>query len=170
MSQGVNALNTAIAHLDELEKSIPDNSNSQLWNKVKNEWLEKSGNPVNRPFDVAKTAVSSELAKAYSSGVATEGEVKGFMDQLDRDSSPPQLHATAAAFKRFLAGKVAATQHQYQMGAGDRPIPGGLLSPEAEKSLASGGEKKPVKYLVSPDKTRRVPVYADGTKGPEEKL
>ncbi len=141
VGQGVNALNTAIAHLDELEKSLPDTSNAQTWNHIKSQWLEKSGNAVNRPFDVARSAVSSELAKAYSSGVATEGEVKGFMDQLTRDSSPEQLHATAATFKRFLNGKIQAYKQQWKMGAGDRPIPGGLLSPEAQSSLGAGAQQ-----------------------------
>ncbi len=38
----------------------------------------------------------------------------------------------------------------------------------AASAAAPTAAKTPVKYLVSPDKKRRVPVYADGSKGPEE--
>lgn len=44
----------------------------------------------------------------------------------------------------------------------------GLEIAAAPAPGAAPGTKQIVKYLVSPDKTRRVPIYADGSEGPEE--
>ncbi len=63
-------------------------------------------------------------------------------------------------FESTLAAKQAGYGHKVKEKFAER---GGTLASSEAPQI-----RKPVKYLVSPDKKRRVPVYADGSKGPEE--
>ncbi len=62
-----------------------------------------------------------------------------------------KLNSSRSSMIQMARGKLASANYEFQGGEEEAPP-----------------KSAPVKFLVSPDKKRRVPVFADGSKGPEE--
>lgn len=122
-SHGINAFNTALAHMHELEANLPDNSSSPAWNEFKN-WLgNKTGSAANNPYKTARVAVSEELAKAYKGGAATKDEIHNWEELLDSSASPEQMKANIGMLKKLLGGKLEAYENQWATSMPSGTVP-----------------------------------------------
>lgn len=122
--QAINAFNTALGHLGELETHMPNNSSVPLWNQVSNAANRAVGGTKTSAFETAQQAVSDELGKAYSGGSVTDAEHKHYQELLNPNASPAQMKSNFAELKRLLAGKLESYGQQW-----DSAMPKGNVRP-----------------------------------------
>jgi hypothetical protein len=121
-------LNTALEHL----QAYGDNANSYLSTIPGVSGIARGlGNDKANAFETDRTALASELAKAYKGGEATEGEIKVWEDRLN-GNTPQQVQAKVLAAAKLLYSKLDSYNHQWSISAapGTQP-PMQIVSPEA---------------------------------------
>lgn len=139
--QQINAMNTAIGHLDQLGGAIADLGNGDIRavNSAKN-WLktEFGGSADVTNFDTLKVAVSGELASVLKRSGATDREIEEVQKTLLSKNSPEQLAGYIRTQIPILGSKLAALNYQYHqaMGAQD---PFSALSPDSKAILQKYG-------------------------------
>jgi hypothetical protein len=118
-SQGINAFNTALSHLERMFDhtsaiaTLPGVSNvARLF-----------GNKSAAALNTEKLAVATELAKSYGAGQLTEGEMREWKSRLDV-ASPMELRNNEIELAHLLQGKLQAYQNQWQNGS-----PPGAVAP-----------------------------------------
>ena len=118
-SQGINAFNTALSHLERMFDhtsaiaTLPGVSNvARLF-----------GNKNAAALNAEKLAVATELAKAYGAGQLTEGEMREWKSRLDV-ASPLELRNNETELAHLLQGKLTSYQNQWQNG-----MPPGAVAP-----------------------------------------
>ncbi len=167
---------TALANLDtflEQAEKVVD-VGSPLFNAPGREFAARvSGDPNMAAFNAARQTAVQEIGKVLSGALggtaisdSARHEVEGL---LGPDSSLAQIRAAAQILKRDMANRKKAVEGQLDETRGR--ISGKSPPPkdgQADTAVESQSAKKPVKYLVRPDGKVRVPVFADGSKGPEE--
>jgi hypothetical protein len=122
-AQQLTAFNTAMQHLDLLEKLGGDlqNSNLQIANKAKQSWAEATGNPAPANFEAAKNAMSGEVAAALKASGATDKEIEKVDGTFGRAQSPMQLKGAIAVYRTLLRSKAHNLQVQFQQGMQGKP-------------------------------------------------
>jgi hypothetical protein len=147
----IQALNTAIIHLDQLGAAATAMANGSFvpGNRIYN-WVSQtfgSATPTN--FDGLKATVSSEMANALK-GQATDPEIATLKATVDRANSPQQLAGIVKTYLSVGAAKLNTYDEQYHQAV-DRPgqsekdkDPWHPLLPTAAKVLQDWGvEQKP---------------------------
>ena len=134
---GLNFIGTARNHLAELESTIPDNVDVPLIGSAIN-WAKNTATRATSPqlkaFESARSAVSSEVAKAYKGGALSQGEHDQMMDLINESDSPNALRGSIGEFRKLLNGKLASYQTQWQSA-----MPRGVVSPNSTiENLAAG--------------------------------
>jgi hypothetical protein len=121
--QQLTAFNTAMQHLDLLDKLGNDlqNSNLQIANKAKQAWAEQTGNPAPANFAAAKNAMAGEVAGALKASGATDQEITKVSETFDRSQSPAQLKGAISTYRALLQSKAHNLQNQYEQGMQGKP-------------------------------------------------
>jgi len=108
---------TAVQHLWELEKlwnELEWQSNIQVKNKITNRAKWALGDPKITSYEVAVSAVVSELAGAYKGNAsASEADVKAFRDDVWIELSPKQMLAFVNEAAHLLFGKINTEAEWY---------------------------------------------------------
>lgn len=172
-AQNIKSLNTAVQHLAELNKIIPDLHNVQfpvvgkMWNRGKNLAMAESGNPTISRFKAIKNALSGELANIYKISGGTDTEIKHVGDTIDDADSTEGLNASVQEAITLMGGRLSALQDQwhnsYDMPT-DTDFP--VISPKSKATLASIGydnENNTVKN-ASPDQSQGFQTTPSGLK------
>jgi len=130
--QQLTAFNTAMQHLDVLDKLSSDlgNSNVQVFNKAAQAWAQQTGNPAPTNFEAAKNAMSGEVASALKASGATDQEIAKVDGTFNRAQSPMQLKGAIATYRTLLKSKAHNLQQQYQQGEQGQPNFGDQSSPQ----------------------------------------
>lgn len=114
------AFNTAITHLDTLERLAGDlgNSDLQISNRAKQAWAEQTGHPAPANFAAAVNAMSGEVAAALKASGATDQEIAHVQATFNRAQSPRQLKSTGAigTYRELLNSKAEQLRKQYEAG------------------------------------------------------
>jgi|GEM_PF-6158569 len=145
-AQNITALNTALGHMDTLDRAIDplNNVSIPLVGGAINAMKDQAQDPNTARlanFNAAKTAVAAELTRVFRGGQGAEADVKGWQAQLDASKSPQQLHAVVSQMASLLASRVNALGDQYNQGMGTTRDGLSLLHPTAAAVLARlGGE------------------------------
>ena len=145
--KNITSFNTAIGHLGTLYDASErlDNSAFRGYNNFAN-WLSRqTGQPTVKPFEVARIAVSAELATALKGGVATQGEVEQWEKTINAADSPQQLRATIKTIVELMASRIQAMEDSYT-GQMNRPPDAPYIHEKSRKVLdkiASGGAGAP---------------------------
>lgn len=140
-AQNVSSFNTAIAHLDTLDKTIAGLNNvsalpilngpiNAVAGAVSADFQRRRNN-----FEMAKTAVVDELTRAFR---GTGGNVHDLIEwnkSLNSASSPEALHAAVRQGIELLRGRIHSLGDTYNRGMGTTKDPLELLSPKAQAAL-----------------------------------
>lgn len=145
-AQNITSFNTAISHLDTLDKAAEGLNNYSLTpiNTIKNLVASKTGDPAIKNFDVAKNAVTDELTRAFRGSGGSVHDVKQWEDAINSANSPAQLKAAIKQATELLRGRIESLGDTYNRGMNTKTEAVQLLSPKAQKSLARlSGEGQP---------------------------
>lgn len=132
----VTSLNRALEHLADLKDAGDSlqNGSVPLWNTLKNFVGQQSGKPELDNFNTAKSAVASELEKAFrGNGTAIAG-IEDWKRQLSGSMSPAQQQAVWGQLTNLLNAQVDALSEQYSRGMGVSRDNFTLLGPDAQKA------------------------------------
>lgn len=140
--QQLTAFNTAMQHLDVLDKLSSDlgNSNVQIFNKAAQAWAQQTGNPAPTNFEAAKNAMAGEVASALKASGATDQEISKVDGTFSRVQSPMQLKGAIATYRTLLKSKAHNLEIQYQQGEKGQPNFGDQSGQQADPFAAFGGK------------------------------
>jgi hypothetical protein len=121
--QQLTAFNTAMTHLDTLDRLAGDlnNTDLQIANKAKQAWAEQTGNPAPANFAAAVNAMSGEVAAALKASGATDQEIAHVGATFSRAQSPAQLKGAINTYRELLKGKAGQLKRQYDSGMQGKP-------------------------------------------------
>lgn len=151
-AQNVSSFNTAIAHLDTLDKAV-DGLNNGSTLPILNGPINAVAGAVSADFqkrrnnfEMAKTAVVDELTRAFRGTGGNVHDLVEWNKSLNSASSPEALHAAVRQGIELLRGRIQSLSDTYNRGMGTTKDPHELLSPKAQEALrrmegAAGGEK-----------------------------
>jgi hypothetical protein len=137
--KGINALNTVETHLSRMfNHANTANTSGGLTGKVTGFFGDKDVQALN----IDRTAVSTELSKAYANGQITEGEVKDWEDKLDitkAGMTTGKLITNLKEIDGLLEGKQKAYQTQWNTASPSpsivSPVP--IISSDAAAARAN---------------------------------
>jgi hypothetical protein len=163
-AQNITSFNTAIGHLDELDKSIDalNNSDYTTYNQINNAAAGPFGNRDRqvalKNFNVARNAVKEELTRAFKGTSGSLAEVEDWNNQINDADSPAALHAAVKKGVDLLESRLNAVGDQYNRGMNTTADPVTLLSPKAQQiwNRLQGGQN-PAKPEVSSAPRATVP-------------
>jgi hypothetical protein len=121
--QQLTAFNTAITHLDTLDRLAADlqNTDIRVVNKAKQEWATQTGGAAPANFDAAKNAMSGEVAAALKASGATDQEIAHVSATFDKAQSPAQLKGSINTYRELLKSKEVQLKKQYDAGMQGKP-------------------------------------------------
>lgn len=138
--QQINAINTAIGHIDQLTDVANDLQNggfvpgNAAWNRVRSMF----GAAEVTNFDTLKDALAGEVASVLSKGGATVSGIAEAKEKINAANSPQQLAGFVKTLIPVMGSKLTALDYQYHqaMGADDTYS---ALSPQSKMILAKHG-------------------------------
>lgn len=136
-SQNITAFNTAIAHLDTLDKAADALGNrwSPIWNTVANMVVNQTGDPRVKQFEIAKTAVADELTRAFRGSGGNVHDIVQWEKAINSAGSPEQLKGAMKQAVELLRGRIEALGETYNRGMGTTKDPLTLLAPKSVAAL-----------------------------------
>lgn len=130
----VTANNTAINHLDTMEKLATDLGNSDLRvvNAASTAFAKATGASAPVNFDAARQLVAAEVIKAVVANGGGVKEREEAANQFARANSPAQLKGVVNTYKELLAGQLDTLGQQYETGTGRKDFES-KLTPATKK-------------------------------------
>lgn len=138
--QQINAINTAIGHIDQLTALSDKLQNggfvpgNQAWNTVRTMF----GSDKVTNFDTLKDALASEVASVLSKGGATVSGIAEARDHIKAASSPAALAGYVKTQIPIMGSKLASLDYQYHQAMGDSDT-FSALSPQSKQILTKFG-------------------------------
>lgn len=141
-AQQVNALNTVIGHLDDLNSKVDDLGTfhsgtfgplTGLANEAKTAYQRGTGSAKLRAFETNKKAVADEVTRVWRQAGGSEKDIEAAQSNLSAASSPEELHSAVTEFAHLLGSKLDAFQNQYEQGMGTAGVQ--MLAPESRARL-----------------------------------
>lgn len=138
--QQINAINTAIGHIDQLTavaealgngSFVPGNA---LWNRVKSTF----GGSAPTNFDTLKDALAGEVASVLSKGAGTVSGIAEAKEKINAANSPTQLAGYVKTLIPIMGSKLASLDYQYHQAMGEADT-FSALSPEVKTILTKHG-------------------------------
>jgi hypothetical protein len=172
-AQQVNALNTAIGHMDRLLQVTDALGNfhegslgplTTTANEVKNWFSQKFGSKEIPAFNVVRKAVSDELTRVWRQAGGSEQDIQENLKNLASSNTPEQLYGAVGEFGHLLESKLDNLKEQYRQGMGTDPI--NMVTPEARRVLdkvegKSGGKSSGVSVTAPNGQTYNFPTASD---------
>jgi hypothetical protein len=159
-AQNITAFNTAISHLDTLDKAADalGNTSFPMANTIKNAFGNATGSPQVKQFEIAKTAVADELTRAFRGTGGNVHDLVQWENAINSAGSPAQLKAAVKQAVELLRGRIDSLGDTYNRGMNTKTEPIKLLSPKAQDALSrlSGegtAETKPQAPAEAPDRS-----------------
>jgi hypothetical protein len=157
-AQNISSFNTAIGHLDTLDKAIDalGNTGSSWYNKISGVVSEQTDTKYQKSlkeFQTARTAVSDELTRAFRGSGGNVHDIKQWESAINTADSPQALHAATKQAMELLRSRIEAVGDQYNRGMNTSKEAVELLSPKAQSAisrlLGEGGQEKPATVKTS---------------------
>jgi hypothetical protein len=136
--QMVTSFNTALNHLDTLERLGNDlnNSDIKVVNSAANLFAKELGVAAPTSFDAAKKIVGAEIQKAIVRAGGTGSEREEAAAAFDAANSPAQLAGVFSSVRELLGGQLVSLKQQYDSNAGPKAKPfANKLNSAARKQL-----------------------------------
>lgn len=140
-AQNITALNTAIGHLDALNKAFTslDNGDYPAYNAIANKLGTAFGNKklqsATTDVNTKAIAVAGELAKVFRSTGMSTHEIDDWKNQMSTATTPTQAKTLINGAIDLMNSRLDAIGQQYSQGMGTTKDPIQLLSPKAQKIL-----------------------------------
>lgn len=136
----INALNTAVSHLDRLSQSGHQlsNGNFQTWNYLRNSAQTLTGDERVSNFKTDANAVANEMATVFKGTGATDQEIKTWKDRVSSSQSPRQIAGTMNEMLELMRGRLGAIDDQWKQSMG-KTRDFHILSPASQKILQKLG-------------------------------
>lgn len=139
-AQNLSSFNTAIGHLDSLDKTIDPlgNTNYPLLNTARNAVRGQTSQEyqiAQKNFATAKNAVVEELTRAFKGTAGSLTEVHEWEKVLNGADSPAALKAAVKQAVDLLESRIEAVGDQYNRGMGTTRQALELLNPKARATL-----------------------------------
>ncbi len=140
--QQINAINTAIGHIDMLTGLADKLGNGAFvpGNKYWNEIQTAFGADKVTNFDTLKDALAGEVASVLSKGGATVSGIADAQNKIKASNSPQQLKGYIETLIPVMGSKLDALDYQYHQAMGESD-PFSALSPESKGILQKHGVK-----------------------------
>lgn len=138
--QQINAINTAIGHIDQITglASKLGNGNFVPGNEFYN-WAKTTfGSDAVTNFDTLKDALAGEVSSVLSKGGATVSGIADAKQKIKAASSPQQLAGYVKTLLPVMGSKLEALNYQYHQAMGETD-PFSALSPESKSVLRKNG-------------------------------
>lgn len=138
--QQINALNTAILHMDLLADAADalKNGNFKPGNEVYNKVRDLFGSATPNNYDTIKEFLDGEVGAVVKKGIATEGEMGRLEKKAGSSGSPEQLAGYIRNSMKILGGKSAVLDDKYHSVMG-KEDPFSVISPRSEEVLTKHG-------------------------------
>ena len=132
----VRANNTAINHLETMDKLVADlaNKDTRIVNKAANLFAKETGSAAPTNFDAAKQIVAAEVIKAIVQNGGGVTERQEAAEQFSRANSPEQLKGVLNTYRELLGGQLQSLKQQYEAGTNRKDFET-RLSPNTRKLL-----------------------------------
>jgi hypothetical protein len=116
----VTAFNTAIDHLDTMDKLVKalNNGDIRALNYISNTFSKQTGQPEITNFDSAKKIVGAEIMKTLVAGGGGVKEREEMANMFNNANSPAQLEGAIATSKQLLGGQLNSLGVTYENGTG----------------------------------------------------
>lgn len=126
-SHTLNAINTARGHVTQGLAAIDALNNGDLpaLNRLANYYKVNTGDSAPQVFNSVKTALTGEIAKAFTGAGATVSEVAAISDDINNASSPQQLKDVLTSYGHLLDTKGGNLRSQFDAARQGRPNFGG---------------------------------------------
>jgi hypothetical protein len=149
-SRKVTANNTAINHLETMEKLADDlnNRNTNIVNKAGNLYAEQTGSAAPTNFDAAKQLVAAEVIKAVVNNGGGVKEREEAAQNFNNARSPAQLKGVIKTYKELLGGQLQSLGKQYEVGSGRQDFQEKFLFSNTRKILPSQATNQPNKAVI----------------------
>ncbi len=172
-AQQVNALNTAIGHMDRLLQvtdalgNLHEGSLGPLTttaNEVKNWFSQNFGSKAVPSFNVVRKAVADELTRVWRQAGGSEQDIQENLRNMSSSNTPEQLYGAVGEFGHLLESKLDNLKEQYRQGMGTDPV--NMVTPEARRVLdkvegKAGGGSSGVSVKAPNGQTYTFPTAAD---------
>lgn len=158
----VRSFNVGLSHLDTLDNlaTALNNKDTQLLNRIGNEYAAQTGDPAPTSFNAAKKVVGDEIVKAIVGAGGGVSDREEIAKTLSAANSPAQLKAVIRNYKELMAGQLGGLQKQYTASTG-RDDFDKFLSPEALKVRAEHAPKTATPKSSSPKPVGGVVNFSD---------
>jgi hypothetical protein len=177
IGQNIASFNTAIGHIDNLDKSIEDLDNSRFpfANRPLN-FIASQFDPQTqialKNFNGAKTAVIDELTRAFRGTGGNVHDLVEWEKEINDSDSPQALHAATKKVTELLRSRIEALGDQYNRGMQFKvpKEPLDLLSPKSKEAIQRISEGVPKGSAVpSPQPATQLaaPAVTPMARGPE---
>jgi hypothetical protein len=123
--QMTTSFNTALNHLDTIERLGKDlnNSDVNVVNKASNLFAKELGVAAPTNFAAAKNIVGAEIQKAIVRAGGTGAEREEAAAAFNAANSPAQLAGVIKSYKELLGGQLVSLKQQYESNAGSTAKP-----------------------------------------------
>jgi hypothetical protein len=123
--QAIISNNTLLQHLGSLQRSAADlhEGGVPIVNRVRNLYdsnFDANGQRAGAltEFNTERLLVAHELAKLVKGGVATEGETKDILDNIQPDAAPEQIQSAIDKFAELARARLTSQLRQYHSAMG----------------------------------------------------
>jgi hypothetical protein len=144
-AQNITSFNTAIGHLDSLDKAIEPLGNTRFgWlNPMLQAGKSATGDTqfqaAQKDFMAKRQAVTDELTRAFRGSGGNVHDIVGWEQTLNSADSPQALHAAVKSAVDLLKSRIEAVGDTYNRGMGTTRSPLTLLSPHAQEAITRLG-------------------------------
>lgn len=159
-AQNITSLNTAIGHLDALDKAFAGlkNSDYPIYNSIANAVGRNIGNTdiqtAVKDVNSKAIAVSGELAKVFRSTGMSQKEIEDWKDQISPNNSPAENKKVIESAIDLMNSRLDAVGEQYNKGMGTTADSLQLLSPKAQKIIQRLQSTQPEEKIATGESIR----------------
>ena len=143
-AQSINALNTVMGHLGELDQAGANLKNSgfplltwganEIGSRLPPQYTNDLKGRLNQ-FQITKNAVVDELERAYRGSGGSQAGIEGWKTTISNTDSYESLHKAIQQALKLLNSKVEALGETYNQGMGTSKNGIELLSPHAQDTF-----------------------------------
>ena len=115
--RNITAIDTAYSHIGymyDMAQALQPGADSSLVNKVVNAIGKATGKPEVNNLDMAKQAVSDELARAFKGANVSDHEIEAWQQKFSSAGTPAQIQGAIETAHHLLQGRIDAVKFAWK--------------------------------------------------------